>query len=442
MINKLNLLKKILEQNKKIDYWSIISKCEKKYNLYITKDSQKESQLHGCREDFVVTVYKKFGKELGEATASIVDFDEQSIKRKINEAVVAAGLSKNPAYEPFANYKNYPKTKMYDDTFDKPAKDILKRVECFADEMLCEVQKHSAIKFTCAEILTADTTSTLTTNLGKTLSQRKSNVYAELILTTTGKRGETEFLTDKTEVTFDKFNVKKFVKDAVNAVIDISNAEPPKSFVGPVILTGPAIKEFFVLTYGVGPLIVNSSASAKYKKVSRFELGKPIVKFKGEKLTLKSNALILQGLASSQFDANGVPSQKVALIENGIFKNHIAAKQFADYLKVKPTGALGNVEVAAGKAAAENLYKTKKPIVEVASFSWFDPSPFAGDFASEIRLGYLIKDGKRVPFKGGLLVGSVFNAVANANYSKETVKDSGYYGPKAVRFNKLTLSGL
>lgn len=440
--DELNLLKKILTQHKEIDYWEIIKKTEKKYNLYITKNSQHENYMHGIREDYIVIVYKKFGNELGEATVTIVDFDESSVKQKITEALLAASLSKNPFYEPFAEKSETPKIKLHDTVFEKRSPEIQKKIENFAGQMLSEVKQNKKVKFTGAEILTLDTDSELITNKGHNLKHRKSAVYVELVLTAVGKRGEVEFLADKKETTFEKFDIVEFVNEAATIVTAISDAVGPKAFSGPVILTGPAIMEFFVLTFGLNPIIVNASAGAKYMNVSKFKLGKPIADFKGEKLTLNSNALIPQGLMSVLFDINCVPSKNLTVIENGILKNMISAKQFADYLKVKPTGALGNIQIPAGKLSVSDLYKTKTPVVEIQSFSWFDPSPYAGDFASEVRLGYLIKNGKRIPFKGGLLIGAVFDAIANANYSKETIESAGYYGPKAVRFNKLVLSGL
>jgi predicted Zn-dependent protease len=440
--DKLAVLKKVLVQNKEIDYWVIAKIIEKKYNLYLTKNIQHENYLTGTREDYIVTVFKKYEQELGEATITIVDFGESEIKKKVDEALFAASLSRNPFYEPFAEREKITKLNLHDTIFDKSREDIQKTVEDFSEKIRAEVQKNKQIKFTSAEILTVDRNSVLMTSKCHELKQRKSAVYVELILTTTGKGEEVEFLADKTETTFEKFNISDFVKEAVETVIDISNAGHSEAFTGPVILTNPAIHEFFVPTMGENPIIINSSARAKYMNVSKFELGKPIAKFKGEKLTLKGNALIPQGLRSSAFDASCVPARNLTIVEDGILKNLVGAKQFADYLKIKPTGPLGNIQISPGKLSTDALYEGKTPVIEVKSFSWFDPSPYASDFASEIRLGYLIKDGKRIPFKGGLLVGSVFDAIADANYSKETVEDAGYYGPKAVRFNKLVVSGL
>ena len=60
-----------------------------------------------------------------------------------------------------------------------------------------------------------------------------------------------------------------------------------------------------------------------------------------------------------------------------------------------------------------------EPHVEIVSFSWFNPDPITGDFATEIRLGYVVDGQGRRPFKGGLLIGNVLDALANVRWSRE-----------------------
>ena len=78
---------------------------------------------------------------------------------------------------------------------------------------------------------------------------------------------------------------------------------------------------------------------------------------------------------------------------------------------------------------------------EIAAFSWFNPDEITGDFACEIRLGYVVSDGKRVPFKGGQLIGNYLQALAGASWSSETGFYGAYQGPTTVRFAQLTVAG-
>jgi predicted Zn-dependent protease len=77
----------------------------------------------------------------------------------------------------------------------------------------------------------------------------------------------------------------------------------------------------------------------------------------------------------------------------------------------------------------------------VKAFSDFRADPTSGDFASEIRLGEVREDGTAVPFKGGLLIGNWFDAMADARLSSETIALDGYYGPSTIRLGSLQVAG-
>lgn len=80
------------------------------------------------------------------------------------------------------------------------------------------------------------------------------------------------------------------------------------------------------------------------------------------------------------------------------------------------------------------------PHVEIVEFSWFNPDTITADFSCEIRLGYVVEGKKRTPFKGGLLVGNLLDALANANWSSETDFYGDYLGPTTARCNELTVA--
>jgi hypothetical protein len=77
----------------------------------------------------------------------------------------------------------------------------------------------------------------------------------------------------------------------------------------------------------------------------------------------------------------------------------------------------------------------------VRAFSDFGVDDASGQFSVEIRLGELHRAGKTAFFRGGLLVGNWFDAVADANYSRELQTYADYRGPAAVRLNSLQVAG-
>ncbi len=59
----------------------------------------------------------------------------------------------------------------------------------------------------------------------------------------------------------------------------------------------------------------------------------------------------------------------------------------------------------------------------------------------EIRVGYEVGPAGTVPIKGGSVTGNLFEALAAARFSSETGEDSGYAGPRAIRFEGLQVTG-
>jgi len=417
-------------EKEKLDFWKLeVAEIEMK-NIYFEKDEE-ESYISGKRTDYLVTVYKKIGEKIGEASVTIKEKSE--INEKIKEVIAAAKLIKNPYYTPFEKYSNYPKLKK---AKELPSyEEIKKKVREAYDEI-----KKTDAKLNALEVFTKKSKINVTTSIGQELSEEHNSAYAECVVTVKGKRGEMEYVPMRSESNLNQIDLRSFVKNCYINAKDISNSTSPRMFRGKVILSGDALAEFIVPTIHENPIIIHSSAKMKYLNISKLELGKNFEKIKADKITMKSNPLIEGGLRNSAFDSNLVPARELDIIKDGVFTNFFASKRYADYLKIKPTGPLGNIELGTGKISADEFYKDG--VCEIVGFSSFAPNIYSGDFTAEIRLGYYIKDGKKTPFKGGMLVGNYFKLMANVVLSKEKFFKSGYYGPKAIMFNDAVISGL
>ncbi len=169
-----------------------------------------------------------------------------------------------------------------------------------------------------------------------------------------------------------------------------------------------------------GVLHTLGDAEAKYAKYSSWEIGKSVFRseVKGDPLTIWANRCIPFGIYSNRFDDEGVPAQRVELIHNNELVTFSASQRYADYLGLPATGAFGGVEVPAGGTEASALLE--EPYIEIIQFSWFNPDTITGDFATEIRFGYLVENGVRKPFRGGQLIGNFMDALADVRWSAET----------------------
>jgi predicted Zn-dependent protease len=142
-------------------------------------------------------------------------------------------------------------------------------------------------------------------------------------------------------------------------------------------------------------------------------------------------------------DPSGTPGGKKLLIENGKLKARQANARYAQYLKMTPTGEMGNVEVDPGKEGAETLLQPAdgKPLYVLSDFSYFEPNGMTGEFSSEIRFG-LEKLGKASqPISGGSVSGLSSTAVSSARFSVEREQRERYLGPKVIRCENLTFAG-
>ncbi|HMK08302.1 MAG TPA: metallopeptidase TldD-related protein, partial [Anaerolineales bacterium] len=174
--------------------------------------------------------------------------------------------------------------------------------------------------------------------------------------------------------------------------------------------------------------------------ISTWEPGASIFRgdVRGDPLTVWSTRLLPFGSHAGGFDGDGLPGQRTLLVEDGIFRAYAASQRYAAYLAVPATGDVADLELSPGTVPAAELLS--EPHVEIVAWSWFSPEPTSGDFASEIRLGYLVEDGNCKPFSGGLLVGNLLEALADVRWSAETAFHGSYQGPTTARFASLRVA--
>ncbi|MBT4541021.1 hypothetical protein HOC35_05900 [Candidatus Woesearchaeota archaeon] len=437
-INKIiSLLKK-----RKLDGWKISLAEIKRTNLYYTKYLEKESELNAFRTNVDITIYKHLGKEIGESSFSILD--ENEIDKKINDALVLCDYSTKPKFSlPVKNKLS--RVSLVDKKLINPIKHLEDIHKTIKYELTKNENKN--IKPNNLELHSSYLKSRIVNSNGVDFKEEKTALYVELTLTASGVLNsgkEQEHVAMKEVSSLSKFNANKFVQENVSLVKDVLNSSLIKTFKGNVMLSGEASSEFFAPHLGLNPLVMHASAKIKHMNLSKYNLNKKIAKFNGDKLTILSNPLLKLNPSSSLFDGDGVVSKKIKLIDNGVFNNYFSNKQYADYLKIKATGALGSIEVSKGKKLAKAFYVSG---LEIVSFSSFSPNSISGDFSAEIRLGYVVKKDKsgkitKKPFKGGMFTGNIFDLIEEMYLSKEIKETNGYKGPKLVMFKNAIVSGM
>ena len=310
-----------------------------------------------------------------------------------------------------------------------------------AEELMVRLYAAAAaypvVRLTSAECFAEEKTTAIRNSRGLAAEQTETRIDLEWVLQARKDGTEVESFIEFTRRRAADFDLETEIRLQAERAVDLLTASPPPDFEGPVVMRGETLRVFF----DADVVQTLASASSKYRKFSSWEVGKPVFKseVRGDPLTVWATRSLAYGTHSNRFDDEGLPAQRVELIRRGTLRQFSASQRYSDYLRLPATGAFGNTEVAAGKTPARDL--VAEPHVEIVAFSWFDPDPITGEFASEIRQGYMVEKGRRKAFKGGLLIGNYLEALADARWSAETGFYGSYAGPATVRFAKLRVAG-
>ena len=360
------------------------------------------------------------------------------IEAAIEKAVLTAGLVANPVHSLPAPAA-LPDVALVDadlyEDVSATAKAVMERIQA-AGSWNPEVQ------LTAAECFGEIHTTHLVNNRGIDAEQEATQVNIEFVLHSQRGDRDVEGFTEMRRRRVADLQIESAIEERTRRTLDQFEAGPAPSWQGPVVLRDEVLATFMAgdgLQGGV--LHTLGSAQAKYARISSWDIGKPVLRneVKGDPLTVWANRLIPFGIYSNRFDEEGLPAQRLELIRDNELVAFSASQRYADYLNLPATGAFGGLEVAPGSSPAFALLA--EPYVEVVQFSWFNPDGVTGDFATEIRFGYLVENGTRKPFRGGQLVGNLLDALANVRWSAETGMFGSYLGPHTARFNDLKIAG-
>jgi predicted Zn-dependent protease len=437
------MLKKIvdaLNARKELVGWSLRHILTREAQVYLIGQKVESQRLAG-QERFRIEVFRHNTGADGSAgmgSGEVTLLSNGDVESAIDKAALVAGLVTNPVHTLPAPAP-IPDVPLLDEAVKR---DPLGALDKVTQELLSAGSRLGDVRMTSAEGF-ADVTSIHHVNSrGIDAEQEMSNVSLEFVLQSRKGEREVETLREWARRRVSDLNLQEEISNTARVTRDLLEAGSPPAWQGPVVLRGQVLADFVSGEKLVaGSLETLSNAGTKYAQVSNWEVGKPVFKGEvtGDPLTVWANRTIPFGITSNRFDEEGLPAQRVELIRDNNLVTFAASQRYADYLKLAPTGAFGTLELPAGKWESSALLD--EPYVEIALFSWFNPNNITGDFACEIRLGYVVENGVRKPFRGGQLIGNVLDALANVRWGKETALLGHYLGPTMARFGNLKVAG-
>lgn len=174
---------------------------------------------------------------------------------------------------------------------------------------------------------------------------------------------------------------------------------------------------------------------------------------------LIDDPLLAEGLASRPFDDEGVPSRRLALIENGVFKSFLHNTRTANAFKTQSTGHAGrggykgtidvspsNMFIAAGPSDLAALVADAGAVVLIDDLQGLHAGTNAvsGDFSLAAQ-GYLYENGEfRHPVHNFTVAGNFVDLLSGVEAVGNDLKfypQGGYIGSPSVRVKELAFAG-
>jgi len=436
----LNKIIDALNARKDIAAWTVRHITSHGAQVYAVPKNIESQRIVGSESYKIDVLRNTIGPDGSPAVGSgdITLLPGDDISSAIENAALVASLVSNPVHS-IPEPAPLPEVLLVDDELKK---DPASAIERLMEDVRSTASKNKSVNLTAAECFGDIYNIHLVNSRGIDAEQESTTIAFEFVLQTKKDEAETESFIEMSRRRVADIDPLSEIKRRSKYTLDLLEAKTPPNRHGAVVIRNDALATFMAGDPLSGSVIqMLSSAASKYAKISSWEIGKSVLKgeAKGDPLTVWANRRIPYGTLSNRFDNEGVPAQRVEVIKDNELVTFIANQRYAEYLEVPVTGAFGGVELPPGKTAASALLQ--EPYVEIVQFSWFNPDPITGDFATEIRLGYLVENGERKPFKGGQLIGNYMEALADVRWSAETGFFGNYLGPHTARFNDLQVSG-
>jgi PmbA protein len=452
MTTTANTLADALRTTPGIDAWQVTTTHRDEAQVYLIGATIEEARRSVSSDDATVTLHNLHaphasegdGQALGVTSLTILPeelADLRPLATRLRDGALMASLTDNQLFTlPSMPAQGFPVVEAEDIGLGAS---MAAAVERAGQQVRAALRMTPGVRLGSAEIYATRMQHMLTNSAGLSASKRETSAFLDLALIAGEGDHVAEFHAELRRRRLSDLHVERIIAAYGAFALHALHASAPDAWQGPVVLSGEAAAQLFNPLFG-GPFVAQTSAEMAYRKLSRFTIGQRITpeEPRGDRLTLTSDATRAYGVRTSAYDGSGVPAQAVTLVEDGVFKRPWADTKYAQYLGVEATGDIGNLTVSRGSTPLERMRSADQgPVYEIVSFSLFNPDPLTGDFSTEIRLGYR-HDGSRVtPIKGGALVGNIFAAFGDARFSAEPFSDGTYFGPAAIRFGELTITG-
>ncbi len=419
MKNRIELLKKLLGENKEVsDYKINFVGTESSELFFVGKKLETARATDVC--DILVTVYKDHDGKKGESAFSVYEsMTEADLKEKIAAAVTRAKLVSNEPYDIVSGkIAQRDVSSNFSDYEPKELAALIAKAVQKADLLVS-----GAIN--ALEIFVYRHETKVLNSKGVDVTEIKYDAMIEAI-PTWNENGESVELYEAYRFTeFDEAEIIAEINEKIREVRDRRHAaKPAEKIEADVVLNMQEAGELF------SELAGDLNYASVYSHLNLHKLGEDLQHGDGDKITITMKGEMKGSDYSAAFDSDGFELADKTIVENGKVTGYYGMNRFAAYLGEKPTGNLRCVGVNAGTLSDDELEKTT--YLECISLSGLQLDLYNDYIGGEIRLAYLHKDGKTIPVTGISMSGRLSNVLSSIRLSDKVKVRRNYGGPYKV----------
>lgn len=411
-----------------ISMWRINETVEETAELFFVRKELDTRRTKDVRK-YEVTVFRDVdGQPGGEPTRGstsvklISAMDDGQIDEELRGAYYAAQFASNPYFE-LTDPTTAP---MIEKTGELAGAPLAQSAGKMARALFAP-DRHEDAFINSAELFVSRSAQRILSSEGTDVAYTDAKVSGEFVVQCKQPE-DVEIHNDFEYGELDEQALSDKVAEALTFVRDRARAQRIlKSGRYDLVLSGNAVVE--MLSYYVD----RSSAFMVYGHYSTWQNGDDAQgEADGERLSLTLQA-------TQPYSAEGIPMADLPLLDSGKLLAYHGPNRFCRYLGVKPTGSYEKVSCANGTVSFEEL--KKGPCLWAVTFSDFQLDVMSGHFGGEIRLAYLIEDGKVTPVTGGSVNGSILEAQKDLTFSTQRYVTAKYDGPYAMRLKDVSIAG-
>lgn len=397
------------------------------YELYFVHE-RAETVRSTTSTTRTITVYADHDGFKGDSTFHVSPSDsEEQIKSKIESAKAQAALICNEMYAlPAAESEE---RTIPSNLADPPMPELAARVAkaCFAADM-CGDGSINALEI----FLYREKTSVENSN-GLNKCEHKCRAMIEAI-PTWNENGESVELYEQYHFTdLDEEAITAEITEKMREVRDRYHAKKPqKTISAPIVLRTPEIAE---LCNDIAAML---NYSAVYGKTNLYKKGDDVQKCAGgDPVTIERKAGVPGSRFSAAFDSDGCALHDRVLVKDGVAEGYYGSNRFAQYLGEQCSGDLPCTELAKGTLTESELSGMR--YLECASLSGLQVDLYNDYIGGEVRLAYLVENGKRTPVTGISVSGKLSEVLPEVRLSENVKTHSNYRGPDKMLLKNMTI---